>query len=263
MRGDRTREIACFLEFAGRERPAINVGRLIIASSMKRLRILRRWFATEIRLCAAGLSRAADRISGAAHCAILRRSKSFASASSTLLPALRSPGEDGKARHHRRYRRKEPCRFSASMAVAADAHCRHRQQSDAARRRCDRVRRRVLRARPSQSRDAAADMFRNLDEGDPGQAERAAEQRPDPRRQPSGIRVSCSAHPALPKWSTPISTRTCSGNRVGHAGRGPAAFMFNFAGLLRNTRVLEVAAAGRGSVHHPARTRRHHHGACQ
>jgi CHASE2 domain-containing sensor protein len=32
------------VEFAGRERPVTNVGRLIIVSSMKRLRILQRWF---------------------------------------------------------------------------------------------------------------------------------------------------------------------------------------------------------------------------
>ena len=176
-------------------------------SGMKRLRILRRWFTRKFGY--ARLVCLALLIGFAA----LRMSRSGADPGIARphlrhLPGHRSPGEDGQAGHHRRYRREEPGRSEArSMAVAAHADRRHRHQSDPARRRRHRLRRRVLRAGPAQSGYRRRHLPRSR-RGDPGKAARAAEQRPDLRRRHPPVARGARRIRAGPR-SMPSSTRIC------------------------------------------------------
>ena len=161
---------------------------------------------------------AADRLRGAAH----RRSRADRGASGQdlrYLPAHRSPREDRKAGHHRRYRREEPGE-TRPVAVAADPDRGSRHQPDPARRRRDRLRHHVLGARPAQSRRRGRHLPRSR-RGDPGQAARAAEQR-------SGFR-RCDAALARGAGRIRIASGHCrarqdaSGDGAGDAGRRPAA----------------------------------------
>ena len=104
----------------------------------------------QVRVCPGFVPCTPDRVRGAAH----PRSRSDRGASRPnlrYLPAHRAAREDHPAGHHRRYRRSEPGQIRP-MAVAADADRRHDHQSDEARRRRDRLRRRVRGSRPAQPR---------------------------------------------------------------------------------------------------------------
>ena len=206
----------------------------------------------EVRLCEAGVPGAPDRVRGAAH----RRSRADRGASRQdlrYLPAHRSARQDRTAGHHRRYRRKEPGQ-ARPMAVAADPDRGSRHQPDQARRRRDRLRHHLRRARPAQSRRRRRHLpqsrRRNQD-----QAARAAEQR-------SGVR-RCDA--ALARGAGRIRTsqvlsgtrQDASGDGAGDAGRGPAALHVQVSGP-----AAQHAGAGKGGrrarpAHDQSRTRRH------
>ena len=172
---------------------------------------------------------------------IRRPWRSCGSAFST--PSTSIPGSKSAAGHHRRYRREEPCRSEVGQWPGRDAHRRHRQHPDPDGRCGDRFRHGVRRARPAQSRQSpprvSAGSTRRR-----GRNWRAAEQRPifadafDAARVVLGesggrdvTRSSTGAcrSPASPCWAR-IRDRFCSSSR----------------GLLRNVKVLEEAAAGRG-----------------
>src|SRR3981189_725978 len=102
-----------------------------------------------VRVCPADVPGAPDRAGGVAH----RRSRPRRGDSRQNLrhlPAHPPPREDGKAGYHYRYRRSEPGETRA-VSLAADPDRGSDHESDQARRRRDRVRHRILRARPAQS----------------------------------------------------------------------------------------------------------------
>ena len=151
--------------------------------------------------------------------------------------------EDRKAGHHRRYRRQEPGKARA-VAVAADADRGSRHRTDPARRGRDRVRRRVLGARPAQPRLCGRHLPQSR-RGNPRQAARAAEQRPDLRRRASRRSRVVLGESGLPEVIAALD-KTLPVTGLAMLGEEPQRFMFDFPGLLRNVPVLEHAAAGRG-----------------
>ena len=92
--------------------------------------------------------------------------------------------------------------------------------------------------------DVAAEHFRDLDEAT----------RDKLRELPSNDQIFADAirHSRVVLGESgvarpaPISTRTLPVTGLATLGEDPAAFMFKFPGLLRNVKVMEKAAAGRG-----------------
>ena len=192
----------------------------------------------EVRLCEAGVPGAADRPRGAAH----RRSGSDRGASGQdlrYLPAHRSPREDGQAAgRHCRYRRKEPGE-TRPVAVAADPDRGHGHQSDQARRRRDRLRRHLRRARPAQSRRRGRHLSAiSTRKPGPSCGRCRATIRFSPMR--CGARAWCWANPGFP--DDPLRTRQdAAGDGARDAGRRPAALHVQISGP-----AAQHAGAGKG-----------------
>ena len=130
------------------------------------------------------------------------------------------------------------------MAVAADAGRRSGHQSDQARRRRDRLRRRVRRARPAQSRRRGRHLPQSR-RGDAGQVARAAEQRSDFRRCHAALARGAGRIRACPLCSRP--RQDAAGDRACDAGRRSAAFHVRISrACCATSRCWKQAAAGRG-----------------
>ena len=220
---------------------------------MKRLRILRRWFARKF-----GYARLVC-------LALLIGIAALRIADPAPIEELRVRTFDTFQRIDPRVKTARPVTIvdidekslaeTRPVAMAADADRGPRHQSDQARRRRDRLRRHVRRARPAQSRRRGRHVSRSR-RGDPGQAAGAAEQRSDFRRCDAGARAWCSANPDLPEVVTELD-KTLPVTGLAMLGEDPQPFMFDFPGLLRN-----IAGAGKGGrrprpVHDQARARRH------
>ena len=210
---------------------------------MKRLRILRRWFARKFGyarlICLALLiGFAALRIADPAPVEELRV-RTF-DTFQRIDPRVKT----ATAGHHRRYRRKEPGQ-TRPVALAADADRRHGHQPDQARRRRDRLRHRVLGARPAQSRRRRRHLALSR-RGNPQQAAGScrATIRFSPMR--SSARAWCWAKPDLPRIR--LGTRQdASGDRARHARRGPAALHVQVSrACCATSRCWKRRPAGRG-----------------
>ena len=174
---------------------------------------------------------------------IRARSKSFASGRSIFSRCIKPRDADVTARRHCRYRRGKPAK-ARPMAVAANARRRHDHAADQARRRGDRLRRRLLRAGPAVAGAGRGRLSRSR-RRDAEQASRPAEQRPGHGRRDAAVAGGAGPdRPAAPSSRNPTSNCLLPEWRRSAAIR--SRFVYEFPGLLRNIPILENAAAGRG-----------------
>ena len=172
------------------------------------------------------------------------------------LPADRSAREDGKAGHHRRYRRQEPARSSANgrgRERGSPTWSTNLTRLGAV---VDRVRRRVLRARPAQSRPRRRPASRNLDEAT----------REKLRTLPSNDQILAEAirRSRVVLGESGLAgdagraRQEAAGDRVGDARRGAAErFMFEFPGPAAQHARAGASRRRPRPVHDQARARRH------